>query len=65
MMTIKKMRIELREKIKTTDKEFESVKENDRLTLSEELHGRGKRSSKYRARYDPGVDEFAIFGEEY
>lgn len=30
-----------------------------------ELPNRGKRSSKYRARYDPGADEFAIFGEEY
>ena len=59
------MRIELRERVKTTDEEFNSVKENNRLTLSEELHGRGRRSSKYRARYDPSMDDIAIYSEEF
>jgi len=59
--------ITVKEKIPTTQQEIDSVQENNRLTLSEELHGRhrGKRSSNYRARYDPGIDDIAIYSEEF
>jgi len=59
------MKITIQEKIPSTKEEIDSVNQNNRPTLSEELHNRGKRSSKYRARYDPGAEEFAIFGEQY
>ena len=57
--------ITIKEKIPTTDEEFDSVKENNRLSLSEELHGRVRRSKNYRARYDPGMDDIAVFSEEF
>ena len=59
------MRIELREHIKTTDEEFDSVNQNDRPTLSEELHKIGKRSAKYRAKYDSQTEDFTLYAEEF
>ena len=55
--------MEVREKIKTTDEEFESVIQNDRPTLSEELYNtkhKGKRCS-----FDPVTGSFEEFMETY
>ena len=60
---MKKMRIELRERIKTTDEEFNSVKENDKLTLSEELYNTSKPKHR-RAKHDPLTEEFTLDAQD-
>lgn len=67
MKKMMKMRTELRERVKTTQEEFDSVNQNNRPTLSEQLHGRhrGKRCSKYRTKYDPSSKDFTLYSEEF
>ena len=57
------MKIELREKIQTTQKEFDSVNQNDRPRMSDEIH----RDVKHRKRgsYNPGDGTFEEFMETY
>jgi len=58
--------ITVKEKIPTTEEEFNSVKENDRLTLSEQLHGRkGRLSKQYKNKSDSLTEEFQIRSEEF
>lgn len=58
--------ITIKEKIKTTDEEFQSVQENDRLTLSEQLHGRKpKRSKQNRNKSDILSSEYTLRGEQF
>ena len=55
----------VRSKVPSTQAEFDSVKENDKLTLSEQLHSIGKRSAKYRAKYDSQTEDFTLYAEEF
>ncbi len=60
--------ITIKEKIPTTQEEFDSVIQNDRPTLSEQLHGnprKGSHRSSYRASYDSLTEEFTIQSEEF
>jgi len=57
------LKIEVREKIKTTQKEFDSVNQNNRPSMSDEIH----RDVKHRKRgsYNPGDGTFEEFMETH
>jgi len=59
-------RIKIVEHIESTPEELDSVNENNRLTLSEQLHGRKpKRSKQNRNRSDILSSEYTLRGEQY
>ena len=65
-MRMKKMRIELRERVKTTDEEFDSVLENNRPMLSETLHKKRNYNSKRRAMYNSESKDYSeLYAEEF
>ena len=55
------MKIEVREKIQTTQKEFDSVNQNNRLRMSAEIHRDVKR--RKRGSYNPVDGTFEDFME--
>jgi len=55
------LKIEVREKIQTTQKEFDSVNQNDIPRMSEEIHRDVKR--RKRGSYNPGDGTFEEFME--
>ena len=57
------MRIEILERIKTTQKEFDSVNQNNKPSMSDEIH----RDVKHRKRgsYNPGDGTFEEFVEDH
>ena len=57
------MRIEVTEKIQTTQKEFDSVNQNNRPSISDEIHRDVKR--RKRGRYNPGDGTFEEFVEDH
>ena len=57
--------ITVSEKIKTTEEEFNSVNQNERLSLSEELRHRETRSQARRAEYKPDTKTFEEYMEKY
>jgi len=60
--------ITIKQKIPNTQEEFDSVLENNRPTLSEQLHGnprKGSHRGSYRANYDSLTKEFTIQSEEF
>ena len=57
------MRIEVKERIPTTQKEFDSVNQNNRLRMSAEIHRDVKR--RKRGSYNPVDGTFEDFMETY
>ena len=58
------MKIEVREKIQTTQKEFDSVNQNNRPSMSDEIHRDVKRRGK-RSSYNPVDGTFQEFVEDH
>ena len=57
--------ITVTEKIPTTEEEFNSVNQNERLSLSEELRQRETRKQARRAEYKPDTKTFEEYLEKY
>ena len=57
------MKIELREKIQTTQKEFDSVNQNNKPSMSDEIHRDVKH--RKRGRYNPVDGTFEDFMETH
>ena len=56
------MKIEVRTKIPTTQKEFDLVNQNDRPRMSDEIHGDSNRKHR-RSTYDPVTKSFESYME--
>ena len=57
--------IEIKEKIKTTDEEFESVNQNERPTISDQLQKKRINKTKRIEMYNSLSKDFELIGEEY
>jgi len=57
--------ITIKEKIPTTQEEFDSVNQNERLTLSEELNKKRFYKTKRRAMYNSLSKDFELISEEF